>query len=197
MRKFVRKEAAEIAIEEAAPINISGGPEVTELALGESGTDNRVRPVDLSLITDHADPLHRPLPEFLRESVLDLSKIQTVQAKLLTQSEEDGWTIPVPIVADEDGVIEQRLFIYAGADRPSHLRRLAAFSVCRGDDTTEAVSLIVVESETLWWRLYGAVTDADSCARLLRHAALDFATATSSEQDTIQRVLSWVLSPDA
>ncbi len=177
IRKFVRKEAAEIAIEEAAPINASAGQAVQEVSLGDSGADNRVRSVDLSVVMDPSDPLHRVPPNFLREVSVELSTMREVKIALLTRSDDDGWTIPAPIVADDDGVIEPRLFTSDSSGQMPRLRRLAAFAATYNDDS---VSIVVVECAQPWWKLYGPAVDNEAHQRLLQIGAMDFATGQSS-----------------
>ena len=193
MRKFVRREAAEIAADEAVRHAASGGSEIKEVALGEPGTDSRVRSVDLSVVMDPNDPAHRPPPEFLRALTVDLSTMRDVRIALLTRSDDDGWTIPIPVVADEDGVVDHRLIVNDCQGAKSRMRRIAAFSVSSDD---ESASFVVVEDSTLWWRLYCQAATTDAQRRLLIHGARDFAAGNTGESAQVSVVMSWALGKD-
>lgn len=191
IRKFVRRETAEVAGEEAVRHATSSGSEVKEVALGEPGTDNRVRSVELSVVMDPNNPLHRPPPDFLREVSVELSTMLGLNIALLTRSDDDGWTIPVPIVADDDGVIEPRLVMRDSSGVHPRLRRMAALAVTKGD---ESVSIVMIEDTELWWRLYGQVVDDEACQRLFQHGAADFSSGGNTEPDSIREVLAWAFS---
>lgn len=83
------------------------------------------------------------MPAFLKEVVETLVTLPGLEANLLTAAETDGWTIPINLLADEDGVIDQCLFLAepGGTGRP---RRVAVFDL-QGAQRCDA--LAVVESE--------------------------------------------------
>jgi len=110
-------------------------------ALGEPGSSQRIRPLEVAQALK-ADG--RPaMPAFLKDVVEALTAVPGLEANLLTAAEDDGWTIPVNLLADEDGVIDQYLFVAApdGTGRP---RRVAVFDL-QGAQRCDA--LAVIESE--------------------------------------------------
>jgi len=101
---------------------------IAEFAVGEPGSASRIRPVDLVLAHKAAQQQKKPIPVFLRALVEYLSNLKDEQVNLLTVSEEDGWTIPIPLVGDEDGVIDLLAFQIQG-ESSMRLKRIAFFEV--------------------------------------------------------------------
>lgn len=55
-----------------------------------------------------------PPPEFLRKIVEELAFLDGFDIQLLTDNEEDGWTIPITVLVNEDGEIDPCFFIKVG-----------------------------------------------------------------------------------
>lgn len=120
--------------------------EVGAGATGEGASDRRVRSIDLAV----ALASDRPPPEFLLEFIEELQRHHAGQITLLTASEEDGWTVPVPLVCNEDGEIDERLFCNE-SDKISPLRRLAALAL---SESNAKKILVVIEASPIWSKLY-------------------------------------------
>jgi hypothetical protein len=109
-----------------------------------------------------------PPPDFLRPIVEAIQQLDGIQAQLLTASDEDGWTVPVVLIADDDGVINESLLILTEASRP---RRLAAFSLA--SSSTLAV-LVAVESQSCVPFMYAINADEYSHTSIFSRAAMGF-----------------------
>lgn len=108
--------------------SITAATPVDDMAVGEPGSVRRVRPVDLVVAYQAAQQAKVPMPAFLKPIVEHLNNLQGTRVDLLTASEEDGWTIPIPLVGDEDGVIELEAFHIDDCGE-SRLKRIAFFEV--------------------------------------------------------------------
>jgi hypothetical protein len=95
---------------------------------GDASGSQRVRSVDFleALAVDGGK--RAEVPAFLKDVVADLMKLKDVKIRVLTASDEDGWSVPVPFICDEDGVIDPRLFVNVD-DAESRMRRVALFEV--------------------------------------------------------------------
>lgn len=113
-------------------------------AVGDPGSERRVRSVDLQVRAKRDSDF--PVPEFLREIVDELKTLTGFKVELLTESERDGWTIPITTVANEDGEIDLRLFVEVAENRLRE-RRVAIFSVTQ---ETERVSIVAIESAPIY-----------------------------------------------
>ncbi len=112
---------------------------VEDLAIGATGTSARRRE---ALLAQIAQDQRGAVPEFLKQVIDALSQLNGFEIHLLTIGPEDGCTVPMTLLLDEDGVIEDALLIEeAGHSRP---RRMAAFLVSRGEDR---LTLIFPESD--------------------------------------------------
>lgn len=93
---------------------------VQHVAVGESGSERRVRSVDLQLRTRRDSDF--PAPEFLRELVDELNALEEFSIELLTESDQDGWTIPITVaiqsIALDDGVLLSSAFRKKYARQP-------------------------------------------------------------------------------
>lgn len=123
---------------------ISSGPPVpavNEVAVGDPGSTRRVRSVMLA----ECSPLQELVqPAFLKSTVKAMEGLENFEVHLLTASDDDGWTVPIDMLIDEDGVIPSELFI--DLDGHPRQRRVAAFSLSHAD---AHVVLVVVEGERL------------------------------------------------
>ena len=114
----------------------STGQTIDSAAAGEAGSEQRVRPVDLSVtqMSEH------PPPEFLKPLLEKLNRLKNSTITLLTASEQNGWSVPVCLVFDEDGEIHPKLFFHP-LHQHERLRQVSVFLVSTGVNTMHYVSL--------------------------------------------------------
>lgn len=140
---------------------------VDELAVGDPGSSARVRPVTLTL----SDALvQRDPPAFLKPVLEYLGTLADVQVSVLSASDADGWTVPITLMADEDGVIDPALLhVDESGSRP---RRLA---VLRVDSSNRQTILTVVESDHPMPTFYSQIPENTpvDLDRLIQGAASD------------------------
>lgn len=128
-------------IKQELPRSAAGAPTpaVDSIAVGEAGSNERVRPVTLA-----EPPTWKPqqaAPPHLAPLLAALNRFGG-QLTLLTSSEEDSWTIPVTINAETDGVNDEALFEDGAA------KRLCAFRVKAG--TLGGVLVALGKTRTLY-----------------------------------------------
>lgn len=163
----------------------SSGQPVDSAAVGEAGSDQRVRSVDLAVITSAADWDLNSVPSFLRSTVAALSRLEGVSVELLTQSQHDGWTVPVSVVANLDGEIDLKLMI-AGSDGELRMRRAAVFAFTRD---TKHGRIVVIESKLTFTKVYTVTENQeDALATTLRWAAIDL--TNSGQCDPLELALA-------
>lgn len=143
------------------PLNLgesrhSKSAEVDEAAVGEGGSERRVRSVDLLVL--QSQPSRRHIPEFLRKPIEDAFQIKGVRIEVLTSSEHDGWTVPVTLLADEDGEIDSRLFFKAPGGTHT-LRRACVLAFHKAAIPSIAV---IVEASPTYIRLYPAAAGCEN-----------------------------------
>ncbi|WP_157056993.1 hypothetical protein [Herbaspirillum autotrophicum] len=139
----------------------------TNSAVGDTGSDRRVRSVDLQIKTEKETEF--PVPGFLKDIVDELKTLRDSKVELLTESDEDGWTIPILVSTDEEGEIDLNLFVEIGNNQLRE-RRVAAFSVI--NEKTNIV-LVTIELDPVYSKSYP--TDGESSLQdTLRRAAADF-----------------------
>ncbi|TDM08349.1 MAG: hypothetical protein C4K60_02480 [Ideonella sp. MAG2] len=157
----------QVRLQAAGGAAVHGSPAVSELATGNETSSKRVRTVTLA---EKVGSKTRPPPAYLQPILDAFLQLDGVEAHLLTDSDEDGWTIPMSTLFDEDGVIEARLMIeQGGVMRP---RRLAAFLLGSQSDRLTAV---FIESEPLFPLAYPAeLCDAAEAHATMVCAAKDF-----------------------
>ncbi len=126
------------------------GQAVESAAIGEPGSEQRIRPVNLNVLLNTAPGKHGSIPQFLSEAIEALSILDGLDIDLLTESDEDGWTVPITALSDEDGEIDLRLFV-DGEGEILRLRRASAFGVRRGQ---VHVSVVFIESSPLYIKVY-------------------------------------------
>lgn len=151
---------------------------VESAALGEPGSERRTRPLDLALLATSEFWKSQLIPEFLRDTVFQLRFLQGMSVELLTESAHDGWSVPISILADEDGEIDSQLFIIE-PDGNSRLRRASVFAFERGDDY---VCSVVIESDPVHIKFYPTIgQDSSEVWKTLRCAAVDFLKGSDIE----------------
>lgn len=138
---------------------------ISSLALGSTGTSARVR--EAVLVEDLP---RTAIPDFLKPVVEALLQLQGVQVQLLTGDADHGYTLPVGLLFDEDGVIEDGLLIEEdGHSRP---RNLAAFMVRKRE---QRLIFVFIESDPLCPLAYPCEQSAPEEAHsVIERAARDF-----------------------
>ncbi|MHA6884171.1 hypothetical protein [Ralstonia pseudosolanacearum] len=111
----------------------SSGEPVSEHAIGEPGSTKRIREAQ---IVDGDNEIPDP-PAFLEHAVKALSTLNEASVRVLTASRDDGWSVPMPLIADEDGVLDDHLLV---PEEEHRLKRVAAFAV----SSKEASTLLMV-----------------------------------------------------
>lgn len=111
----------------------SSGEPINEHAIGEPGSTKRIRETQ---IVDDDSEIPDP-PAFLEHAVKALSTLNDASVRVLTASRDDGWTVPMPLISDEDGVLNEHLLMPEDNHR---LKRVAAFAV----SSKEASTLLMV-----------------------------------------------------
>lgn len=146
-------------------------------AVGDPGSERRIRSVDFALLSKINSSFFERAPEFLRPLVQELCALQDFTVELLTESDDDGWTLPMSVLADEDGEIDPRLFIEASGEA-FRLRRISAFSL---KHVEMQVCLVAVESKPLCIKTHPMSTpNSDEFSKTLRHVTADFLNIPNS-----------------
>lgn len=170
-------------------------PAVEKSAVGEPGSERRIRPLDLALVaTPEFWKLHL-IPTFLWDTVYQLRFLQGITVELLTESDRDGWTVPVSILSDEDGEIDPQLFI-SEPDGSSRLRRASVFAFKRGGDH---VCAVVIESKPVHVKLYPTTgRDSEEVWETMRCAAVDFLEGPDDDREGLgfADLIHWVFALD-
>ncbi len=164
----------------ASPTVAAGetGEVINDLAVGDAGSVQRIRPVSLA---EALRPDRPRMPEYLRHIVNALGALDDVEVEILTASHEDGWTLPLSLCHDEDGVIadEQLILDEQGHARP---RRVAVLGLAWA--SSELMALIaVVESPVLAPIFYAAQAgDQHDLSSAMGRVTFDFTMVLKREQ---------------
>lgn len=149
----------------------SAGQSVDSAAVGDAGSDQRVRPVDLAVITSAANWDLDSVPTFLRNTVAYLNCLEGVTVELLTQSHEDGWTIPVSVIADLDGEINPQLMM-TGANGELRMRKASFFALHRD---AKCATLTIIESDLPYVKIFVNLKyEPQGFREMMRCASHDF-----------------------
>ncbi|MDP3651680.1 MAG: hypothetical protein Q8R67_08360 [Rhodoferax sp.] len=160
-------------------------------AVGEPGAERRVRPVDLALVTTTNAINSDAIPTFLREIVADLQSVQNIEIELLTESQHDGWSVPISLLANEDGEINPQLMI-VDTHGTSRMRRASVFAFKRD---VEHVCAVAIESSPVHVKIYTTTGETSGEVRdTLRCAAVDFLRGSTSDLETssLSELIHWV-----
>lgn len=167
------------------------GQPVDSAAVGEAGSDQRVRPVDLAVITSAKNWDLSSVPPFLRSVVTALSRLEEISAELLTQNQYDGWTVPTPAIADNDGEISPHLMLPCTANGV-RMRKAAVFALKRD---MNHIYLVVIEAEPPYTKIYTTTGQIQTnVCKTLRCAAGDFARNAQSDvfNSPLSELIKWV-----
>lgn len=171
----------------------ANGAPVNQVAVGNPGSERRVRPVDLAVLMSSAPWESDSVPEFLRSTVAEIRMLEGIGIELLTESAEDGWTVPVTLLSDADGEIDPRLFISNEGD-PSRLRRASVFGFSKGE---EHLCAAAIESSPIHIRLYPTTgQDPGEVWQTLRCAAVDFINPLNKEPEGpgLAQLIQWIFA---
>jgi hypothetical protein len=177
---------------DAKPLYVAT-PSVDNAAIGSPGSEKRIRPIDLSIVFGSQAQRHRPVPDFMKDAVEQISKLTEFNVELLTESEEDGWTVPITILSNDDGEIDPRLFFDDELSR-LNLRRIAVFTIKQAQ---EQVSLVMIESFQQYFKLYSTTgQNDDEVFSTMRCAAGDFLHRPETTENNIVELINWVFEGD-
>ena len=161
--------------------------DIQHSAVGNPGSEQRARPIDFEIRAKQKSEF--PVPEFLREIVDELESLDDFHIQLLTDSEQDGWTIPITVLVNEDGEIDASLFIEMGENRLRE-RRVAVFSVIY---EMECVKIVAIESSPTHMKLYlPSKDDETDLQETLACAAADFVSRAEPKKENISHLILWV-----
>lgn len=178
---------------ENPPIAALAGQLVTQVAVGESGSDRRIRSVDFAIYSQSESELS-PVPEFLKGTVKELVRLRDIRPdiniSLLTGSEGDGWTIPITMLSNEDGEVDLQLCIEENTDY-LRLRRTAAFSL-KCDH--EHMTAVFIEASPIHMKLYPTTDNSKDIWQTLKCAAQDFVFGRESENINIVDAINFAFT---
>lgn len=161
--------------------------DIQHSSVGNPGSDRRARPIDFEIRTKHKSEF--PVPEFLREIVDELESLEGFNIQLLTNGNQDGWTIPITVLVNEDGEIDSGFFIKIGENQLRE-RRVTVFSV---EYNAERINIVVVESSPLHMKLYLPSNDEESdLQETLSCAASDFMLRPEPKAENISHLIRWI-----
>ncbi len=194
-KKTIWKSATLASSESGPPPIYTKANSVDSAAVGEPGSERRIRAIDLAVLTG-PNSAHMPAPEFLRSTVEELKRLRGIDVELLTQSQHDGWTVPVTMLSNDDGEIDRGLFFDPDSGM-LNLRRAAVFALKRNG---EHVSLVIIESSPIHVKLYPTTgIDPQEIWATLQCATGDFLARPESGLACIDEVVNWafgIASPE-
>lgn len=164
------------------------GIEPERFAVGDEGTAEGIAPLDLLNARPIKEADRKGPPEFLVPVVEALKQLSDVRVEVLTACGKDGWTLPVPIIADGDGEIDPRCF-RAQESETHRPRRYGAFAISMMSDA-EVRHWIALEAvtgcEAIVWQMWAGTMEQDSVEKCL----LSVNGAVETESGDWQRVVS-------
>lgn len=156
---------------------------VQHAAVGEPSVERRVRAVDLQARARR--DFDFPAPDFLREIVEELKALEGFRVDLLTESEQDGWTLPITALANEDGEFDLRLFIKTGANQLRE-RRVAVFALTRHGVHN---ILVLIEATPAHLKVYPmSINEPEEIFQAVRLATTDFISKYEPKVSTISKL---------
>jgi hypothetical protein len=148
-----------------------GGKSLDSTSLGTPRGNRRVRPIDLAMQVQRKNKNEMLPPEFIREFLEELLAVTGIDITLLTEGEDDGWSIPVPLITNEDGEVEPKLFI-VDPIKNNRLRRLCVLSL---RDNKDHHLMGILEGNPNFSKLYPTInTDDRNLLLVLKLTAEDF-----------------------
>ncbi len=164
-RKFIQAELQTSSPSSPQTTNVGSAPSVPDMAVGLPGSQRRTRPVSLAdaRATTRAHP-----PDFLHIVISALEEIDGMEVHLLQMQDQGGWTIPSALLADNDGVIRDKLLFY-GHGRRTKPRRIASI-VAFKDGVHAALTIVEGNTPALQLNRLTAAEALDPTAPCLRLA---------------------------
>lgn len=160
---------------------------IQHAAVGNPGSERRARPIDFEIRAKQKSEF--PVPEFLYEIVDELETLEGFNIQLLTDSEHDGWTIPITVLVNKDGEIDSGLFIKIGENQLRE-RRVAVFSV---EHEAELIKIVAIESSPVHMKLYlPSNDDGIDLLETLACAASDFISRPEPKKEDIANLIRWL-----
>jgi hypothetical protein len=157
---------------------IGGGFSMVDAAaIDAPGSEHRVRSIDLAL----ALASEQPPPEFLREFIEELKCNHESAIRLLTASQEDGWTVPVPLIYDDDGEIDHRLFFDINHQHP-RLRRISVLLIMGVE--TQTMMVIIEATPPFQFNFSTFKIDRHSTFQAIQTTIIHFLTLKDSNDQT-------------
>lgn len=126
-------------------------------SIGKPSGNRRVRPIDLAMLVQRKNKNNILPPEFIRETLEELLTVEGIDITLLTESEDDGWSIPVPLVTNDDGEVESKLFLMDSAQ--NRLRRICVLSL---KDDRDHHLMGIIEGNPNYSKLYPTIKSDDT-----------------------------------
>lgn len=126
-------------------------------SIGKPSGNRRVRPIDLAMLVQRKNKNNFLPPEFIRETLEELLTVEGIDITLLTESEDDGWSIPVPLVTNDDGEVESKLFL-VDPTANNRLRRICVLSL---KDDRDHHLMGIIEGNPNYSKLYPTIKSDD------------------------------------
>ena len=121
--------------------------------------------------------MQNSIPLFLQRTVEDLQNLSDVSVELLTHSQHDGWTVPISVLADDDGEISPQLMLPC-ANNEQRMRKAAVFAFKRDGACLRGHH----QAEPPHTKIYTTTgQDQDEVWATLRCAAIDFTKGVSND----------------
>lgn len=167
--------------------NGTGSIDIQHSAVGNASSGRRVRPIDFEIRAKQKSEF--PVPEFLCEIADELQLLVGFKIQLLTDSAQDGWTIPITILVNDDGEIDANYFIEVGENQLRE-RRVAVFSVTY---EAECVYIVAIESSPTHMKLYLPSLDNETNLQAtLDCAAADFVSRIEPKTESAFHLIRWI-----
>lgn len=173
----------------------SSAPPIESTAVGEPGSSQRIRPVELSIVNQKLANKRDTIPLFLQHTVEDLRQVTAQTVELLTESHEDGWTVPISVLANEDGEVDARLMHDCPTSGP-RMRKAAVFAF---KQSSEHVCAVVIESAPVYTKVFSTTgQDQNEVWQTLRCAAVDFIKGAPSDtlDSPLSELIAWLFDDE-
>jgi hypothetical protein len=182
-RKTIWKSQALMGENVSPPGSNPKIPPVQHASVGETGSSRRVRPIELVVLQDGD---RKPIPEFLRTTITDISSLTGFDIELLSASEDDGWTVPVTLLSDEDGEIDARLFLES-AEGVQQFRRACVLAFKKD---AEHLCAVIIEADVPHVKLYPTTgQDSEEIWQTLKCATSDFLVRPETDFELVSLLI--------
>lgn len=135
-----------------------GGKSLDSTSIGTPSGNRRVRPIDLAMQVKRKNKNEMLPPEFIREFLEELLAVTGIDITLLTEGEDDGWSIPVPLITNDDGEVEPKLFLMDPIES-NRLRRICVLSL---KDEKDHHLMGILEGNPNFSKLYPTIKSDDT-----------------------------------